>query len=95
MANHDDPYDIPTHRSIKASPGAGEGQFAAECDWGDNWGRIALTNKVSGTEILIVFPFSPDPDLPKNEIERQIYEQARPQMNKAIHALISKAWPQE
>jgi hypothetical protein len=94
MANQDDPFDIPVHRPPQAG-GAGSGRFEAVCDWGDNWGRIALKNNESGAEILIVIPFTPEPDEPDNVTERHLYEQARPQMNKAIHTLISKAWPQD
>ncbi|MGE3246605.1 MAG: hypothetical protein AB7F96_08505 [Beijerinckiaceae bacterium] len=69
--------------------------FTAACDWGDNWGRIALTNKASGAEILIVVPFSGNRDLPAHVLEQQLYEQARPQLSKAVRSLISKAWPQD
>jgi len=72
-----------------------EDAFTVACDWGENWGRIALTSKTTGAEILIVMPFACDPQASPEQIERRLYDQARPQMAKAVRALISKAWPQE
>ena len=68
--------------------------FAIACDWGENWGRIALTNKGTGAEILLVVPFAGNRDLPADRMEQELCEQARPHLSKAVRTLIAKSWPE-
>lgn len=95
MADHDSGDPVPRTFQTGASSASTDDQFTMACDWGDNWGRIALTSKSNGAEILIVIPFTCDPDLPPHEIERRIYDQARPQLSQAVRVLIDKGWPQD
>lgn len=80
--------------ALPAIPGVPDpgGDFVASCDWGDNWARIALRNDVSGAEILVVIPFRAEEDAEPERISRQIYEQARPHLNKAVRTVSAKAW---
>ena len=68
------------------------GEFVSACDWGENWGRIALRNEVSGAEVLIVLPFRAEDGAAPEQIARQLYEQARRHLNKAVRTVIAKAW---
>jgi hypothetical protein len=92
MANPDDTSSDQSPSNLPAPQGAAGGQFAIACDWGENWGRIALTDATSGAEILVVVPFSGGRDLSAAELERQVCEQARPHLNKAVRTLIAKTW---
>ncbi len=93
MVNQDDTSRNRTALTVSASQGQGNEQFEMACDWGENWGRIALTDKASGAEILVVIPFSGNQDLPAATLEQQLCERARPHMNKAVRTLIAKSWP--
>ena len=93
-----DEYDQDIRQPVSAGSqmqALGNEQFTMACDWGENWGRIALTDKTSGAEILIVVPFAGNRDLPADAMEQQLCEQARPHLNKAVRSLISKSWPDE
>ena len=95
MADNDSGNSVPRNFQTGLSQGSSDDQFVMACDWGDNWGRVAMTSNSNGAEILIVIPFTCEPGLPAHEIERRIYDQARPQLSYAVRALIGKAWPQD
>lgn len=95
MPDQDDTFFPSRGFPAPAITGAGGSEFVATCDWGENWGRIALTNKATGAEVLIVVPFRAPENAPRQIVEQQLYEQARPQLSKAVHVLIAKAWPQD
>ena len=92
MSTQDPPSNNRPPASASGATNAGVDEFALACDWGENWGRIALINQTTGAELLIVVPFPGNTDMPPEKIEQKLCELARPHLNKAVRALIARSW---
>lgn len=71
----------------------GDATFEVACDWSREWARVAMVNP-GGAEVLIVFPFTPQPGKSDAEIRERILDMARTQMNAGLRSLLINSWPQ-